>query len=73
MKEKVYYWEKDFIFDFELILSFEKEMSKRKMPQTWPFPGYKWSGPGTFDYLVEELEADEDSSPILPEVPKDLE
>ncbi|MCP3686285.1 MAG: hypothetical protein GY861_26880, partial [bacterium] len=53
-------------------MDFEKQMSRRKM-QNWPFPGYKWGGLGTFDYLIEELETDEDSIPILPEVPKDLE
>ncbi len=59
---KKYYWEKDLFFDFDLILVFEKEMSKRNMLQSWPFPGYKWHGPGTFDYLVKDVELDEDGS-----------
>ncbi len=41
--------------------------------QNWPFPGYKWSGPGTVDFLVEEVEVDEDYNPIAPKVPLDLE
>ncbi len=42
--DKVYYWEKDFIFNFDQILDFEEKMSKRKMTN-WPRPGYNWGGP----------------------------
>ncbi len=47
-------------------------MSKRNMSQSWPFPGYKWHGPGTYDYLVEDVIADHNGDPILPDFPKDL-
>ncbi len=70
--DKVWHWEKDFIFNFDQILEFEEVMSKRKM-QNWPFSGYKWSGPGTFDYLIEELVLNEEGTFLVPKIPLDLE
>ncbi len=70
-KGTTYQWEKDLLFDFDLILEFEKEISKRNMLKMWPFPGYKWQGPGTCDYLVEDL-AEENDEPVLPECPNEL-
>ncbi len=70
-KESTYQWEKDLLYDFDLILEFEKEIQKRKMPTTWPFPGYKWRGPGTYDYFVEEV-LEDGIEFSLPKFPKDL-
>ncbi len=68
-EEPTYQWEKD--CDFDLILEFEKEIQRRNMLETWPFPGYKWQGLGTYDFFVEDL-IDEGDGPSLPKFPKHL-